>query len=398
VETNNQNSNDASSANLSFCTNCGAALTAHAGARFCGMCGAGISASETLAPSKMKSRQIFMIMGLALLVFIPVVFFTQWKTGVIPTDSVTQSMKANEEPFALPDKYRAVQDAAIKAPTDIKAQNEYAAVLVELLRESEQPAQGLILEAVEQLSRILAINPLEPDALLSLADISFNQQIFSKAAELYQRFLALRPNDDDVRTRLGSSLMFQGEFDRSIEQQKMVLAKNPKNFQAQAYFAVALGQKGEIAEARKAGKKALELAPNEEAKTRLTMFMESLDKKKEGETAANKEAKSNLAPSAPQGRQETGAVVPENKTAGQSSGILENALRNNPVAGRKVASVKISGSIATVSMIDFPMQAMPPFAKTKFYSSLTEAAKSNDVKTIVFVDSKTGAELERKEF
>jgi len=90
--------------------------------------------------------------------------------------------------------------------------------------------------------------------------------------------------------------------------------------------------------------------------------------------------------------------VPENLTAVQSSGILENALRNNPVAGRKVASVKISGSIATVSMIDFPMQAMPPIAKTKFYSSLTEAAKSNDVKIIVFVDSKTGAEIERKEF
>lgn len=385
METSTQNN---ASTNPSFCTACGAPVPKTPNAKFCAMCGTSIATGRGNnggASQVLSAKHWAIIFGLALAIFVPTVFFTDWKTGKVPPPmggSIGgEAGSTSEEPFNLPIKYKAVQDAALKAPNDLKLQNEYAAVLVGLIREQEEPPQGLILEAVEQLSKILAINPLEPDALLSLADISFNQQIFSKAAGLYERFLALRPNDEEVRTRYGSSLMFQGEFDKSIEQQKMVLKKNPKSFQATAYLAIAIGQKGDVAAARTTAKRALELAPNDEAKKRLQAFIDSLDKKPAG-----------LKPDEAQPRQETGAVAPVD--AGATS--LEAALRNNPVAGRKFGSLTISGDTATVKMVDFPMQGMPPFAKDKFYSSLADAAKSSGVKTIIFVDSATGNEMDRK--
>lgn len=383
------------STNLSFCTGCGAKLPTNITVNFCGMCGAAVNPAFAGVAAKQPSRgslsvrQWTAVTLIALGIFIPSVLFTGWKTGPVPTDTIVPAAKSSaEEPFEIPAKFRPVQDAASKAPNDLKLQNEYAAVLVSLIREKEEPPQALVLEAVEQLSRILALNPLEPDAILSLADISFNQQIFSKAAELYQRFLALRPNDLEVRTRYGSALMFQGEFDRSIEQQNQVLKTDPKNFQATAYLAIATGQKGDIASARKIAERAIAVAPNEEAKTKLQAFIASLDKRP---------AASMMTPSEQNPRPETGAVVP-NASTQRSSSAFEQALLNNPVAGRKVEAITIKGSVATARMNNFPMAAMPPYAKDKFYSSLVDAAGQSGVKTVVFVDAASGAELERKEF
>ncbi len=364
-----------------FCTSCGAAVSQNTAAKFCAMCG-GSLAGGCRARSTLSVKHWSVIIVVTLMIFVPTVFFADWKSGKVPPPMGAGATTGGiEEVYELPTKFRGIQDAALKAPNDIKLQNEYAAVLVELIREEEEPPHGLVLEAVEQLSKILAINPLEPDALLSLADISFNQQIFSKAATLYERFLALRPTDEDVRTRYGSALMFQGEFDKSIEQQKMVLKTNPKSFQATAYLAIAIGQKGEIEESRKTAKRALALAPNDEARQRLQGFIDSLDKKT-----------TEIKPDQAQPRQATGAIVPSQAAASP----LESALRDNPVAGRKFESLAISGDTASAKMKDFPMQGMPPYAKEKFYASLAEAAKSSGVKTVIFVDSATGSELDRK--
>jgi hypothetical protein len=46
---------------------------------------------------------------------------------------------------------------------------------------------------------------------------------------------------------------------------------------------------------------------------------------------------------------------------------------------------------------NFPMQAMPPFAKEKFFSGLKKAAadtKLEGVTTLTFIDADSGAEME----
>jgi hypothetical protein len=46
---------------------------------------------------------------------------------------------------------------------------------------------------------------------------------------------------------------------------------------------------------------------------------------------------------------------------------------------------------------NFPMQAMPPFAKEKFFSGLKKAAADNKlegVSTLAFIDADTGADMD----
>jgi len=89
------------------------------------------------------------------------------------------------------------------------------------------------------------------------------------------------------------------------------------------------------------------------------------------------------------------AVTPAPSSASGSSGTFQDAvanmMRNLPVAGPKVAAVHWPSTMrAKVMMDNFPMDAMPPFARDKFIadikSGLTNAKSAHKVDGTVTVD------------
>lgn len=275
-------------------------------------------------------------------------------------------------------------------PEDLTKLRIFAGVLGDKIRKERPASQSVAFEAIDVLGRILHLVPNDPEALVLMADVSFEQQAFTKALEFYERYLKVEPDDLGARSRYASTLTFMSRFDDAIKELDRVLAKEPKNFPALAYVAITYHQKGDVKKARQFGEKALQLAPSEEARVRFAGFMKMLN-----EAEASGAGKS---PSA-------AAVVPASSKSleqavpalGGVEGVVA-AVRTNPVAGPKFVTHEVAPKgVLKLTFKDFPMQMMPPFAKEKFFASVrksVEAASAKELAKIEFVDLATGATMD----
>jgi tetratricopeptide (TPR) repeat protein len=265
------------------------------------------------------------------------------------------------------------------APEDLTKLKVFAGILGDKIRQEPKASQGLVFEAIDVLSRILHVAPNDPGALLLMADVSFEQQAFSKSLEFYEKYLRIEQQDLGARARYASTLTFLGRFDDSIKELKKVLAQDPKNFPAMAYVAITYHQKGDFKTARQYGTKALEIAPSEEARARFSGFMESL---KQAESAA--------------------PAASSQQVADKHSGGVEAlvaAVQSNPIAGPKFVKHEVSHDEGVIKLYfkDFPMAMMPPFAKEKFFSGIRNKAVElglKRTKQVLFVDQTTSAVME----
>ena len=79
------------------------------------------------------------------------------------------------------------------------------------------PAAGDPMAEVTALREAIERDPNDADAILRLANLSFDIQRWERAGELYQRYLELRPGDPDVLTDLGITWRARGEFSRALD-------------------------------------------------------------------------------------------------------------------------------------------------------------------------------------
>jgi tetratricopeptide (TPR) repeat protein len=248
------------------------------------------------------------------------------------------------------------------------------------LRADPFSSPELALEAVDVLGRILRRMPDDSEAMVMMADVSFDQRAFSKAEELYKKYLEQVPGDVGARARYASTLTFLGKFDDSIRELDGILIKEPKNFPAKAYLAITYAQQGNIDKAKAVAQEALDLAPSQEARERFSAFVTSLE-------SAPKESSD-----------ETPGPMAESGNGAPFENPIVAAVRNNPVAGSKFVRAESEGD-GTLRLFfsDFPMQAMPPFAKEKFFQGIKDKAAAQREKTfrrVVFLDEKSGTEMD----
>jgi tetratricopeptide (TPR) repeat protein len=234
---------------------------------------------------------------------------------------------------------------------------------------TSEEKSDLLLEALDVLRQVLEIDPKDSDSLLVLADISFEQRLFQKAVQYFEAYVGVRPDDLAARARYASSLSFVGQTERSIQELNDLLVVDPKNFQGLAFLAIAYAQKGERTTARIIGEKALAVAPHQEARDRLQAFLNKLDQE---------DVKAQ--PSAQQPQQK--------EMAGLAQSFVD-ALKSNPVAGSKFVDGGVSEDTLVLRFRDFPMQAMPPFAREKFLATLRNLPDAPAVSNVLFIDAET---------
>jgi tetratricopeptide (TPR) repeat protein len=279
-----------------------------------------------------------------------------------------------------PPKTQAVEDpelnplrkAAEANPDSLPALRSFADALVNKIRSSEKPQTELLFEAMEVLSKILSINPQEPQALLALADISFNQQVFDKSVGYYERYLKLAPGDHAVRARMASGLTFLGKADEALKELKSILSEDPKNFHALAYTSITYAQMGNKKEATTWGEKAVAAAPTEEAKARFGEFLSSVKGGLQNQTSAPTQA------------------------ASSPYAAFETYIRTNPIAGPKYVRMEATSSVISLYFKEFPMSAMPDFAKQKFMGGIKAklAELSLKINQVRFLDAEAGTTLD----
>jgi cytochrome c-type biogenesis protein CcmH/NrfG len=282
---------------------------------------------------------------------------------------------------ALPDdpQVALLREQLEKNPQDIEKLKMMAGILGDKLRDDPQSSNSTVFEAIDVLSRILAMQPNDPGALVMMADVSFDQKAFTKAQEFYERYLKLEPDNHGARARYASTLTFLGQYDRSIAELNSVLKQDPKNFPAMAYLSITYAQQGDLSKAKETGSAALNIAPSDDARARFSAFMTTLEAQ-----AGGSPARGNI-PSA-EGAPPAQPVVPG------IAGFVAK-IKANPIAGPKFVGHEEVKDDLRLTFKDFPMSQMPPFAKEKFFTSLRKAAQESNisnVKTVSFIDLASG--------
>lgn len=247
----------------------------------------------------------------------------------------------------------------------------------EILAAGDPQRSAFALQMVDALNNVLRLEPKNTDALLAMAQVAFEQQAFVKANDYYERYLEVNPLDLKIKAQYASSLAFTGNLEKSKELLKSILEIDPNNFQALAYLSITLAQGGELKESREFGDKALVQAPSQEAKERLQKFLSHLQTN-DVSTTTNPSIN-------PPSEDSTGKVIDQ----------IVGIVKGNQIAGQKFVSHEVQGeSTLVIMMKDFPMAAMPPFAKEKFLSPIKALLGQGKLTTIKFIDLSSKEVLE----
>ena len=254
-----------------------------------------------------------------------------------------------------------------------KPHRELITALLEGLSAPGKPNLDRFEELIRELELVSKLDPKDHSTAIMLADVYFNNKSFKKSIEHYQRYLKLKPEDHQARGRYASALTFMSRFEEAVSELKSIIKKDPHNFHAYAYLSITYSQMKKIKEAHKAGKKALELAPSDEARKRFGSYLVSIG------GAAPKDAKQ------AEPEEEMPQVV--------AARVIINHVRANPVAGPKYDRFEFpENSYLLLYFKNFPMEKMPDFARKKFISGIKERIQ-DPIKEVAILDADSGKEM-----
>lgn len=366
------------------------------GSIFCSRCGS--SLGDVYANSWRSKWPV--VLGAAI-VLVPALWFGGgYLAGSPPTKSVPGSSlgaRTQGEPNSNPHQnislendpqLNSLREKVEKSPDSFDDLKNLGRALFNKLKEFPEMPQPLVLEAVDVFSIILNKEQRDPEATIWMGDISFEQRLFQQSVEYYRRYLSIEPKDLLVKAKLASALTFLKNFKESESLLREVLASDPKNFQAAAYLGVTLAELGDIKGALEAIDTAVNIAPSAEAKERIERFKATLlapPKKSpspeaaEGASARNANA-GKIANSQTVSSASVSSASVSSSAVSSSSGpaaAVAAYLRENQVAGPKFVSTEQEGQKIVIFMRDFPMEAMPPFAREKFVGGIRGVANKN---------------------
>lgn len=323
----------------------------------------------SVCDKKLYTKRIVIPAALAAAVGVVIFFSQHLISGERPTQhyektpltAKQQQQQQDPEQF-IPAELRANINQIEKDTSNIALIKSTAEQLVDIAR--EHPYPDILLETLELLTLLSEKNPADDWALLQVAELSFAQRVFNKAAEFYGKYLKIQSQDDDIRARYGSALGLGGQTKEAIAELHKVIANKPNHFSALTYLCINYAAGGDFDNAKKYGNLALAVAPNDEGKERLTMFLARLEQDKDAPKPVNERGNTNAT---------TDPLA-----------ATRNYIKTNPIAGQKFASLKQEDGVVVIMMIDFPMSAMPDFAKEKFLGGIRATLPPNT--KLKFVD------------
>lgn len=208
--------------------------------------------------------------------------------------------------------------------------------------------------ALAAFEHVLARDPKSPEALRGKANVLYDQQEFAKAIVTYQAYLALRPDDNSARTDLGTMYFYGGDATKAIATYRDVLTRDPNFIQAHVNLGVTLHQQGDHAGALASLKKARELATDDPTRQQIDEMITGLGGGARAEGG--------------------GEASATDRTPFQAA--VEDALRAHQIVGPKITRFEWTGAATGRLLLhDFPMDAMPPFARDKFITRIKDTLR-----------------------
>lgn len=153
--------------------------------------------------------------------------------------------------------------------------------IVQAVRLIQQGQWGL---AERTLGQVLAVRPLEPDALQLMGLVRGNQGRHAEAEALYRRSLSLRPKQANVLANLGRLLAITGRTEEGIEMLRTAVRLDPRNVDAVLLLGQVQHGASQFEFAEKNLRTALRLSPgNLSALLSLGGLLNDVERPEEGE-------------------------------------------------------------------------------------------------------------------
>lgn len=122
-----------------------------------------------------------------------------------------------------------------------------------------QPTDPSVLTEITNLEVKIKSNPKDSDALLQLANRLHDAKFYPRAIETYKQFLTLKPNDADARVDLAICYFETDDVTRAVQEIETVVKKHPKHQMATFNMGVIQLSSGNMTEAKKWLKKAVDI-------------------------------------------------------------------------------------------------------------------------------------------
>lgn len=253
-------------------------------------------------------------------------------------------------------------------------------------------------QAEKAYRHILELLPDDLEALQGLGNVAYDQNDFDAAVGFYKKYLAKKPDDLNVLTDLGTMYLSKGTLADAVKTYIAVLDVDPKFFQAQFNLAIAYRSAGQTDAAIATMQKAVEVAPNEEAKSQSQMLLSRLEGKPAAPPAMGGGAPPMGGGAAPMGGGAPAANAAAAAPTGSFRDGVEAIFRQNPVMASKVQKIEWrDDSNAKLFLAEFPMDQMGDSMRSMFLDRMRdrlkkqkEASKVSDAVTIDFVDFASG--------
>jgi tetratricopeptide (TPR) repeat protein len=130
--------------------------------------------------------------------------------------------------------------------------------------------------AAAPLETALKADPRNPDLLIQLGNLYYDNHAFPQAIDSYERALRERPGDVNVRTDLGTAYWYSGQPERAVAEYQKSLASDPTHAQTLFNLGVVYEQGlKDHARAVATWEKLLKLYPQHPDKARILALIEN---------------------------------------------------------------------------------------------------------------------------
>lgn len=259
--------------------------------------------------------------------------------------------------------------------------------------------------ALRSFRHLLELDAEDPDALRGVANVQYDLGNYREALPYFERYVARRPSDHGAQTDLATVRLHLGEVTPAIAAYRQIIAADPSFVQAHYNLGVALHQTGDDAGALAAFRQARDVATDARIRARVEEVIAGLDGTRAG--TALPTAGAAAAGAAPSASPTAGPPAAGAPTSAAHAGspfqqAIEAFFRSHEIVGPKVTAVEWTSVVAgRVIVRDFPMAAMPPFARTKFTDRIRGAVRGaktshgvGEAVEITIVDGATGVVME----
>lgn len=284
---------------------------------------------------------------------------------------------AGTEEVKEPDALVSLREQVSASSSDLELRLKFAEALMD--HAYTGGSMSAMSEAISEYQNVLEVDGKRPEALQALGRAYFDAAMYDKAEKYYREYLAIKSEDTRARVELALLQLRQNEAEEAVLIFESVLEQGQEKFQARFGLALARQLAADPEGALREANIALSEAPDENARARVKEFISHIA----GSDASDDND--------PQGSEQTGAEMLSPATE------LQDYFSTHPIIGPKLVSQRWKDATHfEITVADFPVAQMPPFARQAFEDKVKERlAAFAEAIEVSIVDAGSGEELMR---